>query len=167
MITEKLNNIDTVLQFFDQTGKNILTNTTINHTFFDEKFGKKRTITLFRKVLIADYCVLESDTIYNYFQHQDDFNARVKQFYSYLEQNVIYPKNALKKGIQAKIKVSLIIDANGSITNVYPLTKHEWGFEETLIRTIKEKKQFGFVMYKKKPVKIYLEIPFAFKIANK
>ena len=36
MITEKLNNIDTVLQLFDQTGKNILTNTTINHTFFDE-----------------------------------------------------------------------------------------------------------------------------------
>jgi outer membrane biosynthesis protein TonB len=88
-------------------------------------------------------------------------------FYSYLEQNVIYPKNALKKGVQAHVKVSLIIDANGSITNVFPLSKHEWGFEETLIRTIKEKKQFGFVMHNKKPVQLYLEIPFIFKIQKK
>ena len=118
------------------------------------------------KVLIEDYCVSEADTIYNYFQHNEEFDLRLKQFYTYLEQNVIYPKNALKKGIQAHVKVSLIIDSNGSITNIYPLTKHEWGFEETLMRTIKDKKQFGFVMYKNKPIKHYIEIPFGFKIVK-
>lgn len=167
MITLELNNKDSVLLINDESGKNILKNETIIHTFFDQKFGKKRLIKIHKKVLIEDYCVSEADTIYNYIQHQDEFFARLKQFYSYLEHQVIYPKNALKKGIEANIEVSLIIDNNGSITNVYPITKHEWGFEETLIRTIKEKKQFGFIIYKNRPVKYYIEIPFAFRIVNK
>ena len=166
MITTELDNADSVLVLNDEKGKNILTATTVMHTFFDHKFGKKRVIKVQEKVLIEDYCVSEADTIYNYFQHNEEFDLRLKQFYTYLEQNVIYPKNALKKGIQANVKVSLIIDSNGSITNVYPLTKHEWGFEETLIRTIKDKKQFGFVMYKNKPIKHYIEIPFAFTIVK-
>jgi len=167
MITTAVNDIDSVLVLNDENGKNILKNETVIHTFFDKKFGKKRLIKIDEKTLIEDYCVSEADTIYNYFQNADEFNLRLKQFYAYLEQNVIYPKNALKKGIQANVKVSLIIDSNGSITNVYPLTKHEWGFEEPLIRTIKEKKQFGFVMYKNKPIKHYIEIPFAFRIVKK
>jgi hypothetical protein len=167
MITTAVNDIDSVLVLNDENGKNILKNETVIHTFFDKKFGKKRLIKIDEKTLIEDYCVSEADTIYNYFQNADEFNLRLKQFYAYLEQNVIYPKNALKKGVQANVKVSLIIDSNGSITNVFPITKHEWGFEETLIRTIKEKKQFGFVMYKNKPIKHYIEIPFAFRIVNR
>jgi hypothetical protein len=167
MITTELNSADSVVQMNDESGRSILTSGQVNHTFFDQKFGKKRQIKIQDKILIEDYCVSESDTIYNYFQNADEFNFRLKQFYTYLEQNVIYPKNALKKGIQANVKVSLIIESNGSITNVYPLTKHEWGFEETLVRTIKEKKKFGFVMYKNKPIKHYIEIPFAFRIVKK
>jgi hypothetical protein len=164
MITTEVNNSDSVIAMYDQNGKSILTNNPIFHSFFDTKFGKKRFIKVEKRKFMEDYCVSESDTIYNYFPHDEHFENRLQSFYKYLEQNVIYPKNALKKGIQANIKISIIIDANGSITNVFPLTKHEWGFEETLIRTIKEKKQFGFVMYQNKPIKHYIEIPFAFKI---
>jgi hypothetical protein len=167
MITTAVNNSDSVLAMYDQNGKSILTNNLVFHTFFDSKFGKKRFIKVEKRVFMEDYCVSESDTIYNYLPYDENFENRLQSFYKYLEQNVIYPKNALKKGIQANIKISLIIDANGSITNVFPLTKHEWGFEETLIRTIKEKKQFGFVMYKNKPVKLYLEFPFAFIIKKR
>lgn len=166
MITTEVYDIDSVLVLYDENGKNLLKGETVMHTFFDDKFGKKRSLKIDKKVLIEDYCISEADTIYNYFQHSEAFDLRLKQFYTYLEQNVIYPKNALKKGIQANVKVSLIIDSNGGITNIYPLTKHEWGFEETLIRTIKDKKQFGFVMYKNKPIKHYIEIPFAFKIVK-
>jgi hypothetical protein len=34
------------------------------------------------------------------------------------------------------------------------------------MKTIKDKKQFGFVMYKNKPIKHYIEIPFGFKIVK-
>lgn len=167
LVTTEVNKADSVLVMFDQAGKNILNNELVFYTFSDEKFGKKRYIKVDQRFFIEDYCVSESDTIYNYISFDENFKNRLRLFYSYLEQNVIYPKNALKKGIQANVKISLIIDKNGSITNIYPLTKHEWGFEETLIRTIKEKKQFGFVTHKKNPVKLYMEIPFAFVIKNK
>jgi hypothetical protein len=84
-----------------------------------------------------------------------------------LEQQVVYPKNALKKGIQAQVKISMVIDKKGVITQITSLTKHEWGFEESLIKTISDKKQFGFVLYHNKPVKYYLEIPFAFVIKKR
>lgn len=167
MISTAIGINDSVIAMYDQNGKSILNNTSINYTFFDHKFGKKRVIKVDKKVLIEDYCVSEADTVFNYFQNDEAFQKRLQHFYDELENNVIYPKNALKKGVQANVKVSIIIDSNGGITNVFPLTKHEWGFEETLIRTIKEKKQFGFVMYKNKPIKYYLEIPFAFKIIKK
>lgn len=167
MITTAINNYDSVLVLYNQSGKNILSDGQILHTFFDAKFGKKRCIKVDQRKYIEDYCVSESDTIYNYLPYNEAFENRLQLFYTHIEQSVIYPRNALKKGIQAQVKVSLIIDTNGSITNINPLTKHEWGFEETLISTIKEKKQFGFVTYKNKPVKFYLEIPFAFVIKNK
>jgi len=167
MITSSLSYRDTVYAIYNQQVKNLINRNYIEHTFFDDKFKKKRSIIIKEKILIEDYCVLESDTVYNYFHFDEDFKTRKQQFYNYLEQNVVYPKNALKKGIQTKVKISLIIDSNGAITQVFPLTKNEWGFEESLIRTMKEKKQFGFVLYKNKPVKLYLEIPFAFKIAKR
>jgi hypothetical protein len=167
MITSKINNYDSVLIMYDQKGKNILTDGPILYSFFDAKFGKKRNIKLENRIYIEDYCVAESDTIFNYFPFDEAFNSRLKQYYQNLEQSVIYPRNALKKGIQAQVKVSLIIDNKGSITNIIPITKHEWGFEETLISTITSKKQFGYILYKNKPIKLYLEIPFAFKIKNK
>lgn len=167
LITTEVNDLDSVLQMYDQSGKNILTNGVIFHSFYDAKFGKKRCIKVAEKIFIVDYCVSEADTIYNYIQFDEAFKSTLKRFYEYLEKQVVYPKNALKKGVQATVKVSLIIESNGSITNVYPLTKHEWGFEENLISTIKAKKQFGFVMHRKRPVKLYLEFPFAFKISNK
>ena len=110
MITTAVNDIDSVLVLNDENGKNILNNETVIHTFFDKKFGKKRTIKIHEKTLIEDYCVSEADTIYNYFQDADEFNLRLKQFYAYLEQNVIYPKNALKKGIQARVPYEMIIE---------------------------------------------------------
>lgn len=167
MITTEVYNCDSVLSLNNKNGENILTNNPIFYSFFDDKFGKKRFIKVEKRIFMEDYCVTESDTIYNHLPYDKNFENRLQLFYKYLEQNVIYPKNALKKGVQANVKISLIIDANGSITNVYPLTKHEWGFEETLIRTINEKKQFGFVVHKNKPVKFYMEFPFAFIIKKR
>ena len=167
MVTTKINETDSVLLCHDIDGKNILVSNAIVYQFFDKKFNKKRTITIIDKVLHEDYCISESDTIYQYIQHHDAFDFKLQQFYSYLEQHVVYPKNALKKGIQAQVKVSMVIDNKGVITEIAPLTKHEWGFEESLMNTIFDKKQFGFVMHRNKPVKYYLEIPFAFVIKKR
>ena len=167
MITTKINETDSVLLCHDIDGKNILVSDAISYQFFDKKFNKKRTVTIIDKVLHEDYCISESDTIYQYIQHHDAFDLTLKQLYSYLEQQVVYPKNALKKGIQAQVKISMVIDKKGVITQITSLTKHEWGFEESLIKTISDKKQFGFVLYHNKPVNYYLEIPFAFVIKKR
>jgi hypothetical protein len=167
MITKSIENKDAVIVLNDQNGKNILKQDYFIHTFFDEEFGKKRNIVIFKKVLIEDYCVSESDTVYNYIGYNQDFENRRQLFYNYLEKNVAYPKNALKKGLEANVKISFIIDTNGSIINVFPLTKQGWGFEENLMLTVKDKKHFGFVLHNSKPVKYYMEVPFAFKISKK
>lgn len=167
MITMKVNQHDSVLEFYDTNGKSILKNNPIEHSFFDAKFNKKRVIKLREGLLHEDYCISEADTIYNYIQFDESFYTRLNQFYSYLEQQVVYPQNALKKGIKANVKVSIVIDRQGSITQITAMSKHEWGFEESLMRALKDKKQFGFILYKDRPVKLYLEIPFAFKIVKK
>lgn len=167
LITVHQNSKDSVIQIYDEKGASIYNNHTLTHNFYDNKFNKKRSIRIVNKMLIEDYCVSEADTVYNYFEHDEHFEAKLQEFYNYLEQHVVYPKNALKKGIQAQVKISFIIDVNGSITQVVPLTKHEWGFEESLMRAITDKRQYGFVIYKNNPVKLYLEVPFAFKIMKK
>ena len=167
MVTIADNEKDSVVLILDENGRNLINQGTLQHVFFDTKFNKKRIINIANKVLIEDYFVSESDTIYNYFQFDKSFKNNLTQFYNFLENHVIYPSNALKKGIQAQVKISFIIDEKGTIIQVTPLTKNEWGFEESVMRTIKEKKQYGFVLYKNKPVKLYLEVPFAFVIKKK
>lgn len=161
------NNQHEVYILLDQQGKNLLSNGDAVHRFFDSGFNKKRVIKISNHLLIEDYCVSESDTVYNYIPYTDEFDQKLKQLYAYLEDQVIYPKNALKKGIEAQVKLSLIIDVNGAMTQITALSKHEWGFEEAVIRALNNKKFFGFVAYKSQPVKYYLEFPFAFKIHKK
>lgn len=167
MITIDVNEKDSVIAIVDENNRNLIYQGTLEYKFFDAKFNKKRIIKIVNNVLMEDYFVSESDTIYSYFQYDKNFKTKLNQFYNYLEQNVTYPTNALKKGIQAQVKISCVIDEKGAITQIVPLTKHEWGFEESLMRTLKDKKQYGFIMYKDKPVKLYMEIPFAFVIKKK
>lgn len=152
---------------FDINGKDILKGNSVTYQFWDNKFGKKRILIVNQRLLEEDFCISESDTVYNYFATDEDFKIRLQHFYQYLENNVVYPGNALKKGIQCMVKVAFFIDKGGRIHDTFALTKHDWGFEEALIKAIKDKNQFGFVLYRGKPVNYYMEVPFSFKIKSR
>lgn len=158
---------DSVISFYDTKGKSILSSSYIKHSFFDKKFGKNRTIIVINKYLYEDYCVSENDTVYNYFEFDDNFDRQLQSLYNYLEQHVVYPRNAMKKKIQALVKIGFMVETNGRMYSITPLTKHYWGFEEAVIKVLEEKKQFGFVTYKNQSVKLYLEIPFYFRIKER
>jgi protein TonB len=58
-------------------------------------------------------------------------------FIKFIKENIKYPEEARKHGIQGKVFVTLVIESDGSISNVKVLRGIEWwGFNEEAIRIV-------------------------------
>ena len=166
-ITTPTNTNDSILFFNDGKGINIISKSTFEHQLFDTDKNKKRTIVVKGRLLIADYWISESDTVYSYIPPYEYFNQQLKSFYNYIENTVVYPSNALKKKVTAVVKIAVTVDKQGTLTNIFPISKNDWGFEGNVIKAIQDKRQFGFVYYNNRPIKYYMEVPFRFTIQTR
>ena len=59
-----------------------------------------------------------NEAIFSVVENEPEFPGGVEALYKFISKNVVYPKKALKNGIEGKVVVEFVIEANGSVTNV-------------------------------------------------
>ena len=59
-----------------------------------------------------------NEAIFSVVENEPEFPGGVEALYKFISKNVVYPKKALKDGIEGKVVVEFVIEANGSVTNV-------------------------------------------------
>ena len=62
--------------------------------------------------------VIETDSVYIYAEEMPEFPGGLNKLNEFISQNVIYPENALNKGIKGRVLVYLIVEKDGSVSNV-------------------------------------------------
>ena len=90
-------------------------------------------------------------------------DARIK----FMSENLTYPKEAVKNGIQGKVFVTFVVEKDGKITNVKALRGIGGGCDEEAVRVISMMPNWVPGKQKGKPVRVQFNIPVQFKLEKK
>ena len=82
----------------------------------------------------------------------------------YIMENMKYPEQAMKKGIQGRVTVSFIIEKDGSISNVSPIHSVHPLLDKEAVRVVKSMPKWSPGKHNGKPVRVRFNLPVMFKL---
>ena len=89
-----------------------------------------------------------------------------KELLDFIKKNIQYPEIARKNGIQGRVIVGVVVDKNGSVTNLTILKSIDPYLDKEAIRVIRLMPKWKPGTQMDKPVKVKYAIPVSFKLAD-
>lgn len=86
----------------------------------------------------------------------------MKKFYKWLYENMKYPEQAKKMGVEGKVYVRFIVEKDGSLSNINVVIGIGSGCDEEAIRLMKSSEKWNPGKIKRKPVRQQLVLPISF-----
>jgi len=86
------------------------------------------------------------------------------EYLNYLKKHIKYPSRALEDGIQGTLKVSFVVNFDGTITDIKILNKLGYGMDEEAMRVFKSMPPWKPGRQSDKPVSVRLVYPVTFDI---
>lgn len=80
--------------------------------------------------------------------------------------NLVYPKEAIEKEIEGTTIVQFVVDVDGSITDVRPVSRFYPACDDEAVRVISAMPKWNPGMQNGTPVKVYYTIPLKFKLQD-
>jgi len=109
--------------------------------------------------------VMKSDEgIYTIVEDKPTFEGGTGEFYKYVGSNMQYPTEARKMGIQGKVYVQMIINEDGSVSDVQAVRGIGAGCDAEALRVIKNSPKWNPGKVDGKPVKVKMMIPILFQL---
>ncbi len=88
----------------------------------------------------------------------------IQEFYTYISKNLKYPKEARQKGIEGKVFLEFVVDADGSITEVKTLKGIGAGCDEEAERVLKNAAAWNPGRHNGEPVKVRMVLPVTYRL---
>jgi len=82
----------------------------------------------------------------------------------YLMENIKYPEQAMKKGIQGRVAVSFIVEKDGSISDVKPILSVHPLLNKEAVRVVESMPKWSPGKQHGKPVRVRFNVPVMFKL---
>lgn len=82
----------------------------------------------------------------------------------YIMENIKYPEQAMKEGIQGRVTVSFIVEKDGSISNVRPVLSVHPLLDKEAVRVVKSMPKWSPGKQNGKPVRVRFNVPVMFKL---
>lgn len=92
------------------------------------------------------------------------FEGGLEALYKYLAENIKYPEQAKSDGIQGRVFVRFVIEADGSVTNAQVLRGIGGGCDEEALRVVEAMPKWTPGMQQGKPVRVQFNLPITFKL---
>ena len=105
-----------------------------------------------------------NDTVYDLVEVQPEFPGGIEALYKYLAENINYPEQAKAEGVQGRVFVRFVIEADGSITNAQVLRGIGGGCDEEALRVVNAMPKWKPGMQDGKPVRVQYNLPIIFKL---
>lgn len=83
---------------------------------------------------------------------------------SYLSENLTYPKEAARKGIQGRVYISFIVNKEGKVTEATILKGIGYGCDEEALRVVNEMPDWMPATVNGEPVPVKYNLPVAFML---
>jgi TonB family protein len=85
-------------------------------------------------------------------------------FYKFVRENLKYPEQAIKDGVEGTVRVEFVVDKDGGISHVKVVQGIGAGCDEEAIRIVKQSPKWIAGIYKGNPVTTKSLIPISFKL---
>ncbi len=82
----------------------------------------------------------------------------------YIKENIKYPEQAMKEGIQGRVTVSFIIEKDGSISDVKAVRSVHPLLDKEAVRMVKSMPKWSPATQNGKPVRVRYNVPVMFKL---
>lgn len=106
------------------------------------------------------------DEVFTIVEDQPEFPGGMAAFYKYVGDNMDYPSQARRMGIEGRVYVQFVVDKDGSVTEVKAVKGIGAGCDEEAERVLREAPKFKPGKQRGRPVKVRMVLPIIFKLSN-
>ncbi len=107
------------------------------------------------------------DGVYQIVEEMPQFPGGETKLMEYVAKSLTYPQEARDKGIDGRVFIGMVIEKDGSVSNVKVLRGIGGGCDEEAVRVIKSMPKWKPGMMKGEPVPVSYQIPINFKLTEK
>ena len=90
----------------------------------------------------------------------------MRTFLRFVQNNIYYPIDARKAGVEGRVFVQFVVDTDGKLTNVKTIKGIGSGCDEEAERVIARAKAWKPAIQRGRPVKVKMVLPVTFKLSN-
>lgn len=106
----------------------------------------------------------DSTPVYKVVERMPSFTLGQAALLQYLDQNIEYPKIAKENGVQGMVVVQMIVEIDGSLSNVHVVKGIGAGCDEEAMRVVKLMPKWIPGMQRGKTVRVQFNLPIRFKL---
>lgn len=108
--------------------------------------------------------VATADSVYSVVEQEPEFPGGMEAMYKYLAENIKYPEQAKADGVQGRVFVRFVIEADGSVNNAQVLRGIGGGCDEEALRVVEAMPMWKPGTQDGKPVRVQYNLPITFKL---
>lgn len=108
--------------------------------------------------------VSEENPVYDVVENMPSFPEGVNGLMQYLQTNIKYPQESMKKGIQGRVIVSFVIDVDGSVTDAVTQKSVDPLLDSEALRVVRQMPKWTPGLNKGVPVKVKYTMPITFRL---
>ncbi|WP_314714470.1 energy transducer TonB [Segatella salivae] len=106
----------------------------------------------------------KNDMVFDVVEVMPQFPGGQIAMMKYIMENIKYPKQAMKEGIQGRVAVSFIVEKDGSISDVRPILSVHPLLNKEAVRVVKSMPKWTPGKQNGKPVRVRFNVPVMFKL---
>jgi len=104
------------------------------------------------------------DVIVDFVENEPQFPGGIQAFYKYVKDNMNYPSQARKMGVEGRVFIQFVVDENGNLSEVKAIKGIGAGCDEEAERVLRESPRFIPGKQRGRPVKVRMVMPIVFKL---
>ena len=116
------------------------------------------------EIPIEDENNFEDQEVFTIVEEMPSFPGGEQNLMEFISKNLQYPQEALEKGIQGRVFLSIVVEPNGSISNVKVERGIGSGCDEEAVRVIMKMPKWNPGKQRGKAVRVSYLIPVFFKL---
>ena len=122
--------------------------------------------TAIEDIVIAEVPEEEVEEVFTIVEDQPEFPGGMPAFYKFVGDNMKYPAQARRMGIEGRVFVQFVVDKDGSVTEVKAVKGIGAGCDEEAERVLRSSPKFKPGKQRGRAVKVRMVLPIIFKLNN-
>lgn len=106
----------------------------------------------------------KNDMVFDVVEEMPQFPGGQIAMMKYIMENMKYPKQAMKEGIQGRVTVRFIVEKDGSISDVRPILSVHPLLNKEAVRVVESMPKWTPGKQNGKPVRVRFNLPVMFKL---